>query len=560
MWVGEPKVSHIVTQPTVGEVLGHLIRSRRAFIENLIPIEDKQRQILRFTPNPIQDDVLDWLEPPGGRHIALKPSQVGFSSVVIAFFLADTICVPGTTSVIVAHEEFITQRLLTKAQFYYDQLPAEFKPRMSHRSANEKFFPDLNSVLYIGSARAHVFGRGEPIHNFLADEYAFWPDPERIMVPALQRVPPWGRCIVGSTPNGEDNAFHDLYEQAKTGRSIWQPHFYPWYQHPEYTLPTGHPLAKTEDRGQIQALDSEEESLLRRGVTEGQLRWRRAKISELEALRRDGQTRLMFGQEFPEDDETCFLAAGDMVHDPSLLDKLARACFPAQYSHEGAQIWEPPVPGRQYIMAIDPGQGKFTESAVTVWRSEPNWKVSENPDLPPEPLPDKLIHCATLCGHWDPEITARYADSLGRYYLGAMAVPEANSHGIAIITELKNVHRYPQIYLRENPITHGVSANDYGWLTTPRTKPFMVKEFSKHLAYMECADAKIISQARNVRYAATGRQDIYVHLGLSDLYMSACIAVVCHSSLPVARGFAGTAGWKPGWGQAGGKVISQRRV
>jgi hypothetical protein len=526
-----------MTSVDVGRVVHHLLTDRRAFIENLLEVENKERRIGRFVPGVIQSDVLDNLVQPGGRHVFLKPSQVGFSTIVIALFFADTICTPGTTSVIVAHEEFITQRLLSKAQFFYDHLPAEFKPVMSHRSANEKFFPELNSVLYIGSARAHVFGRGEPIHNFLCDEYAFWSDPDRIMVPSLQRVPAWGRMVVGSTPNGEENAFNELYTAAKTGSSIWQHHFYPWYLHPEYRLPINSPLALPRDRTpELTNLDSEEEVLVRRGLDHNQLRWRRAKTAELEALRRDGTTRLLFGQEFPEDDVSCFLAAGDMVHDSKTLDNMSRLCYPAPLGFENCEVWEPPDPDFAYVVAVDPGQGRQTESAITVWRYIP----AEEPEV------THCIHVATGVGFWDTEFTATKAAKLARYYNTATLVPEANSHGLAVISELRNVHKYPRLSNRRDPFTERIST-DYGWLTTPRTKPFMVQEVSKHLPALECHDSRIISQIRGVRYPEGTSREGYIHIGLSDLYMSSAIGIVSRSLVGAGTGFAGVGGWNEKW-------------
>lgn len=528
-----------MTTVDVNRVVNHLLTDRRAFIENLFEIENKERRIGKFIPGVIQNDVLDELSIPGGRHVFLKPSQVGFSTMVIAYFLADTICTPGTTSVIVAHEEFITQRLLSKAQFFYDHLPAEFKPVMSHKSANEKFFPELNSVLYIGSARAHVFGRGEPIHNFLADEYAFWADPDRIMVPSLQRVPAWGRMVVGSTPNGEENAFHELYTAAKTRRSVWREHFYPWYLHPEYRMSPTSPLALPADRvPELVNLDSEESALILRGCDHDQIRWRRAKTAELEALRRDGTTRLLFGQEFPEDDTTCFLAAGDMVHDQNTLDRLARLCYPAPLGYENCEVWEPPDPGYPYLVAIDPGQGKQTESAITVWRYLPNEVEGQ---------PTRCIHVATGVGFWDVEYTAKKAVQLGQYYNQAALVPEANSHGLAVITEVKNTHKYPHLALMKDPFTNRTSLDKHGWLTTPRTKPYMVTEMSKHLPHLECHDSRIIGQMRGVRYPEGNSREGYLHIGLSDLYMSSCIAVVSRTEIGATNGFGGTGGWGQDW-------------
>jgi hypothetical protein len=209
--------------------VGQLIQNKLQYMLTCFYIEDKQRNIVRLEPNIIQNHILRTIQPRGSRNIILKPSQVGASSIIIADYLADTLTRPGTTSVIVAYEEFITQRLLNKAQFFFDHIPDNLRPAQGHAAAHEKTFPDIHSTFYIGTARSAVFGRGEAIHNFLADEYAFWPDQARIMVPALQRVPLDGRINVLSTPNGEDNDFFELYDQAKSGQGNWKAHAFFWW-------------------------------------------------------------------------------------------------------------------------------------------------------------------------------------------------------------------------------------------------------------------------------------------------------------------------------------------
>jgi hypothetical protein len=88
---------------------------------------------------------------------------------------------------------------------------------------------------------------------------------------------------------------------------------------------------------------------------------------------------------------------------------------------------------------------------------------------------------------------------------------------------------------------------EYGWLTTPRTKPYLVKEVSRHLPTMECHDTKIVGQMRGVRYADTLGRDAYVHIGLSDLFMSTGIAICSQTDARAGgRGYAGQAKWNPG--------------
>ena len=214
----------------VRAVIAEVVQDNLKYL-SLFQIENKQRKIVPFEPWKIQQGILAAIDPKGCRNVILKPAQTGATTVIVGYYLADTLTHNGTTSVIVAFEEFITQRLLSKAQFMYDQLPSNLRPEISHKSTHEKFFPEIHSIFYIGSARAYTFGRGEVIHNFLGDEYAFWPNTADIMVPVLQRVPMNGRVNILSTPRGEDNDFARLYKSAKEGKSQWKSLFFSWFMH-----------------------------------------------------------------------------------------------------------------------------------------------------------------------------------------------------------------------------------------------------------------------------------------------------------------------------------------
>jgi hypothetical protein len=499
-----------------------LILDKRRFMETFLLIENKQRQVVPFVLNEIQADFYNKMSQPGCREVVVKPSQVGFSSLVIAFFLVDTITTPGTTSVIVAHEEFITQRLLHKAQFFYDHIPEKFRPKMYHRSSYEKSFPDINSVLYIGSARAYVFGRGEPIHNFLGDEIAFWPDVAHILTPTLQRVPKEGRVILVSTPNGEDNAHTKLYRDGLVGRGGWRSSFYPWYQYKEYRLPPANP-----DEAELTNLTTDELALKQRGLDDDQIRWRRAKIAEMESLVfEEGQTHL-FLQEYPEDDVTCFLAAGDMAYSKDTIDALARQCVPPTTTIDGIDIWEPPQEGYKYLVSVDPGQGKYSYSAITVWR----WEG------------DKGYHCATWYKLLGPSETAMTSLRIAKMYNNAVLVVEANSHGLAVISVLIE-QRYGNLYHRRDIITGRESAVEVGWLTTNRTKPYMIEQLRRNLGNLSISDHRIVSELRNIRIRKSSGKVQYISVGKDDLHDSAAIAVACRDSVPVEKGLVGTYGWQ----------------
>ncbi|KKL57122.1 hypothetical protein LCGC14_2238580, partial [marine sediment metagenome] len=316
-----------------------LLTDRKRLIESVVPIENKDRQLVPFIFNPIQADMMDTSV---GRDIYVKPAQVGGTSLIMCDFLLDCLMFKGTTAVIISYDEFITGRLLRKVQAFYDNLIQVIPslPKLHHKSVSEKtyVFEDRMGVkqgessFYIASAKGFAMPRGEPIHDLLLDELAFWPQEsknagtergsaaERVFAAAINRVPLLRGTKIRalSTPNGEDNDFYEMYMAAKegkaTGKSVFKAHFYPWFQMPEYSLSADNEFVLPGDNSPIlQDLTPEELQLMVHFQEIGidvidaydKLRWRRYNIAAMASLKRSGETRLLFGQEYPEDDVSC---------------------------------------------------------------------------------------------------------------------------------------------------------------------------------------------------------------------------------------------------------------
>ena len=264
--------------------------------------------------------------------------------------------------------------------------------------------------------------------------------------------------------------------------------------------------------------DSDEIALIE-GVhqcTEDQIRWRRYKIAEIEQLRRMGETRILFQQEFPENDQTCFLTFGDMVYDADILNEKVKTVFPAPYHYHSADIWYQPEAERAYLVAVDPGVGKQSMTAITVWTFyfEGDHEVAK--------------HCATIWGNFGAEKANEYARAIGKYYNWATIATESNIETLAIL--LKG---YPNLYRRKD-LQSGRPYLDIGWVTSSKSKPIMVNELMMMLPFMEVHDHRIIREIRNMRFDNHNR---VMSTGLDDLHDSTAIAMMCRASKPIRRGF-----------------------
>jgi hypothetical protein len=518
-----------------------LLSNRLLFKETLMLVESKDRQRVPYKLNPIQ---LDVNLTRTGRDVYVKPAQVGFSTDIICDYLIDCVTIPGTTAVIISYDEFITGRLLRKAHYFYRVLKERIPTldKLNHKSTYEMTFEKLNSSFFISSAQSFTGVRGETIHRLFLDEFAFWPpgDAERVWASALQRVPLSGDSTVdiGSTPNGEGNEFYEVYMAARegkeVGKSIFTPHFYPWYIHPEYRMPAESQFILTgDDVTPLRNVQPDEEKLLRIFESLGYdelkaydlLRWRRYKQAEMSSLQRSGTTRLLFSQEFPEDDVSCFLAAGDAAYDSQLLANMAGDCFPAPLRWNRADVWEEPKDGVNYLIAVDPGVGKHSDSVATVW------------DFSSE---EEFNHVATLGGLYDGPEMADMVKLLAVHYNNAIV---ANEDALEFNNFIKD---YGNLYYRTD-IESGKVYNKIGWLTSPKTKPFMIAELNRNLQKIRTHDIRLVSQCRNIRWVQGARGQRAVAVGADDYHDSLAIAICTRSSAPVERGLVGTYGWKDSW-------------
>jgi len=536
------------------EQFRELIADDRKFIETLFVVENKQRQRIPFIYNDIQADV-DATET--GMDIWVKPSSVGFSTERIAKRLKSTVTNPGTNTVLVAFEDFITERLLSKVNFFYnhlDSLNIPGFPRIVHNSTYEKTFEFkvdgrtlATSSIYIASARSKTAGRAEVIHHLLLDEHAFYVEQasENIIAPALARVPPEGTVDSFSTPNGEENEFHDWYINAKSGKSIFTSHFYPWFLHKEYVIHLGDKRIKQSipetDKEEFQLTAEEERLTFAHGLSFPQIRWRRWMSLVMDTLRRKGETRTLFTQEFPEDDVSCFLSTGDMWYGNEWIEKLTKTCYDAPYKMDGLNVWYRPerieegVPHRQYLVIIDPGQGKITQSAIGVLTFDKDELGNVIPTW-----------CARDAGWYDPETTWEKACRISDYYHRAMIAWEANSHGLAISVLGKN--RRP-IYFRRD-IVDDMPTMTAGWLTTPSTKPYMMQQVGKYLPNLVCHDIELVRQIGHFR-DVKGKLEI---VGLDDIHDALAIGLAINNPNPVRRGYQGRTGYSENWGKKGRRV------
>jgi hypothetical protein len=131
--------------------------------------------------------------------------------------------------------------------------------------------------------------------------------------------------------------------------------------------------------------------------------------------------------------------------------RLQDAPVPAESRRNGElEIWFPPVPGRSYLVAVDPAGGG----------SEGDYSAAQVIDVATG------LQCAEFAAHLGGVELTRAITDLAREYNRAMLVVERNNHGSGVLALAEAVCGYPRIYRQGNS-----PLGQPGWLTTSVSRP-----------------------------------------------------------------------------------------
>lgn len=423
----------------------------RFLIESAFSILDKNSREVPFILNTVQDRYWNNIRR---RDIVLKARKMGFSTIRLARMLAKCQIMQNRRCVVVSHEKESTQRLLGRARHMLESMP--FPVETGRAGLGTITFPSTNSSIWIGTAGQKAFGRGDDITDYHLSEFAFWQNPDLITGIEEACVHDSEGCIE-STANGWGTPFHRLWERASSGESgmkvadgspvFYTPHFFAWFDDPEYQVPIS---------GKLENLTEYETKLmLEHGVTEAQLNWRRLKINSM-------YDPSMFPQEYPATPEEAFLVSGLMVFDSATIRKHEIVARKEKWRGEiidqnGKATIHPTEKGRlaiyispeethSYIISADVAAGIRGEaySVADVLDAESGEQVAQ------------------WRGHCSPGDFGDILMLMGAFYNWALLIPEVNNHGLTVCTRIED-RGYPNLYTR--PDNRGGS--ELGFFTSP---------------------------------------------------------------------------------------------
>ena len=400
----------------------------------LLRVRDRRGMTAPLRANAVQRE----FERRRGRaNIVLKARQMGITTWIAGRFFLKTITQRGVLTVQVAQTREAAEGIFAIVQRMWENLPAPLREgalKPSRSNVGQMVFPALDSEFRVLSAADPNAGRGLTIQNLHCSELGRWPGNAAATLAGLRAaLAPEGELCLESTPQGAYGCFYE--EWMRAGETRTARHFFPWWLEPGYV---GRPATD---------LTSEECELIERhGLSVEQIGFRRGLESSFRGLRL---------QEFAEAAVTCFKASGQCCFEIAKVEaRLAEVRPPLQTRRGGAlQIWLPPLPGREYLVAVDSAGGGADGDYAAIQVIE----LSSG------------LQCAELRERLGALELARVAAQLGREYRGrngsAMLCVERNNHGGGVLAYLDAVERYARVYEQD-----GVA----GWLTSAGSKPGMV--------------------------------------------------------------------------------------
>lgn len=409
-----------------------------------------------------------WAQRGINKVILLKYRRGGFTTVEQGESYALAATAQRAQVATLAHTEASTKRIFRIAKLYHEFDPKAPKLVQENQSAIELA---NGSYFFIGTAGGRGGFRGDTVQRVHGSEVAFWCEGpkknekvEEVMA-AILGAASRGQIVLESTPNGIE-WFANTYKEAKKGLNDWGHIFLRWFDDPSNILPEG-------SFSQEEILDtlSDKEKLLieKENLSINQIAFRRKVYKDYKRLA---------PQEWPEDDESCFLTGGTCFFDvQELLEWIdyhadSEVVKGKTKHYPGGQEtrWEEPEKGVRYVMGVDSSEGLAgcDPNGIGIMRKDTGAQV------------------CSLHGRFNPTVLAEHVLRLWKEYNHALVGIERESYGHVVIQKVKEGGiRKPHFvggslyHFKASKNPRGARA---GWDTNSITRPKMLTELDDYLS------------------------------------------------------------------------------
>ncbi len=491
--------------------------------ETCYRIRDKHGRLVPLRLNRVQSALghieLDELKRNGQvRLYVLKGRQGGVSTDQQARNLHQICTEPGFDAMTLAHIREDTDKLFSITQRAVENYPDQLRPPFGQAMTREVGIPEMDAVFWTGTAGAKRTGRGLTLKRVHGSEFAFWDQPRQTLATITPALVPHGSVVtLETTASGFDSEGHNFWREAEDGANSYRAVFFPWWECDveNYRLPL---LAPDE----LGTLEPDEHDLTERHkLDHEQIKWRRAKIREM--------GRGAFLQEYAEDAQSCWAAAGGMFYDAELLKYLmGKVKAPRETEWGGSlEVYGDLLPGERAVGGVDTAEGftkgeptKKDRSAFTI-RAHPSRRLLVK-------FEDRAVTPTDLAG---------FLNTWGRKYNGVFWVVEKNAHGITTLRELRDTYKYPtgKIYHRtpQDAAHREASADLIGWHTNEGSKTLLL-DYGRTVLHA-CRDGIAdVPSASALRDCFAVRRDDKGKIDLNgrDVWMSEMLCEVGQQSIP----------------------------
>lgn len=418
----------------------------KPFIRRL-KILNTDREVIPFTLNWAQDHYVSRIEAQYNankpmRFIILKARQMGLSTATEAFLFTMSFLHTNNRSLVISHDQTSYEHLLGMSKRYWSTFWARRLYHTDYSSRKELAWKETSSSIFTATAKSVDAARSQTVHGLHASEVAFWPDPKTLMTGLRQTIPtrPGTFIALESTANGVGNYFHTTWNAAMSGDSEFEPLFFPWWKHPEYTAPTARlPTV-------LGPLNSEERLLyiyLRsQGCSDPEHRiiWHRFALRD---LCQNDMNKLH--QEYPTTPEEAFVASGSNVFPLDKLNEIYRRNEGTRgYIHlkDDRPIFTPSAEGTAAVFrwpSRSRDYGKYIVSGDPTHTTRGDYAVIQ------------VIHrrtfevVARIRLRCTPVQFAQHLVAVARYYNDALLVAESTGPGYATIGAIMQMG-YPFVW------------------------------------------------------------------------------------------------------------------
>ena len=422
----------------------------KKLVERMKLFDKKSGKYINFILWPKQVEFIDLLHD-AKRIIILKKRQTGISQLTGADSLAQCMLSENFTVLILSKTGDDAKEYLTRVRDMYHSLDDEIKKSspLKKDTQDELQFMNGSRMISLPANR----GAGFTADRVIVDEAAFITktDTKIDLETVLRRVGPTldkaeGQLILISTANGM-NLFRTYYINAVKKISNFKAFFFSCWDDPTFS---------EEKRERIIADHGEDHANQEYPMT-----WQEAFLS---TGRPRFSIKILRDHYEPISKKHRPIAVGNIIDD-------IKGKQTVELNENGfITFYKKRDPRLNYIIAADISEGLENQ----------DWTHAKVLELP------SMEQVATYHGHVEPAEFGLVCARMGRHWNNAILVPEANNHGIAVISTLRHIEKYPDALIHQSKIKHREHEQDkyvkpevrYGFQTTSNTKPVIIDNYA----------------------------------------------------------------------------------